>query len=116
MTQQMVLNRKTKEVKEFMPELGQPTRKELKESFLPKVGDKFGEYKVIYVNVGQFRFSATAASVPSVGTMMENDGKVYQVERIDVRKGKFNAVFKGFKQNPVAPAPLEIDEDLAKVI
>lgn len=116
MTEKMVLNRKTKETTEFVPELDQPTRKELKASFLPKVGDKIGEYKVIYVNIGQFRFSATATSVPSVGTMMESDGRIYEVERIDVKKGKFNAVFKGFKQNPVAPAPLEIDEDLAKVI
>jgi hypothetical protein len=120
----MKLDRKTGVVEETpytpLPNLPpiQPNRKAMRQIMLPNVGDMIeGKYKVIYVNDGQFRFSAVGPlPLPSVGSMYESDGRMYEVERTDETKRKFNAKFKGFKQNPVAESPVEIEEDLAKVI
>ncbi len=122
MTEQtMTLDRKTGVTQEYSPLPQQqvvPNRKMMRMAMLPSVGDIIDKkYKVVYVNNGQFRFSAVGElPLPSVGAMYESDGRLYEVERIDIEKKKFNAKFKGFKQNPVAEAPVEVDEDLAKVI
>jgi len=92
-----------------------PSQKKMREMMMPKVGDKFGECKVIYVNAGQFRFTAEGVNLPDVGAMFESDdGRMYQVERAE--NGRFNGVFKGFKQNPVAPPPVDVDDNLVKII
>lgn len=117
----MVLDRKTGAEQEYKP-LPQPqaipNRKMMRQGMLPSVGDMIDKkYRVVYVHDGYFRFSAVGElPLPSVGTMYESEGRLYEVERIDIAKKKFNAKFKGFKQNPVVEAPVEVDEDLAKVI
>jgi hypothetical protein len=122
MTEQtMVLDRKTGITEEYKPLPQQqaiPNRKTMRQIMLPSVGDIIDKkYKVVYVNDGQFRFSAVGElPLPSVGSMYESEGRLYEVERIDISKKKFNVKFKGFKQNPVAEAPVEVDENLAKVI
>lgn len=93
-----------------------PSRKEMKASLLPKVGDRIGPYLVTYTNVGQFRFSAEGEPLPELDSMFELGDKVYQVSMVIPKKGRFNAIFKGFKQNPIADAPVEESEDLVKVI
>lgn len=122
MTEQtMTLDRKTGITQEYKPlpqPQAPPNRKAMKQAMLPRVGDIIDKkYRVVYVNDGQFRFSAVGElPLPSVGAMYESDGRLYEVERIDEAKKKFNAKFRGFKQNPVVEPPIEVDEELAKVI
>jgi hypothetical protein len=111
----MVLNRKTGEaqpVQEFV----MPTRKQIRKNFLPNVGDIVGGCKVIYINDGQFRFTAEGNTLPpSVGIQFDFEGKIYEIERIDEKKKRYNAVFRGYKQN-VAPPDVEEDTELVKMI
>lgn len=92
-----------------------PSQKKMREMMMPKVGDKFGECKVIYVNAGQFRFTAEGVNLPDVGAMFESDdGRMYQVERAE--NGRFNGVFRGFKQASAVPSPPPPVEDVVKII
>ena len=92
------------------------SRKDMREAMLPKVGEKMGSYSVVYVNSGKYRFTAEGSPLPIFGAMFESEGRIYEVERVDDSKRRFNAVFKGFKQNPIAEAPIEEDETLVKMI
>lgn len=115
----MALDRKTGETKEIQTNAEPPiipSKKQMKENMMPKVGDMVGPCKVTYVNYGKFRFSAEGTPLPSVGAQYESEGRIYEIERVDPSKNRFNAIFRGFKQNPIVEAPEEIHEDLAKVI
>ena len=94
-----------------------PTRKEMRATMLPKIGDTIGSGKVVYVNNGKFRFTAEAAVLPEVGAKFIDVGRIYEVSWLDHTKKRFSAVFKGFEENPIKEdAPVEIEEDLVKVI
>jgi len=114
MEEMMKLDRKSG-VQEEVPFIN-PTRKAMKEMLMPQIGEMIDNHKVTYINYGQFRFSAVSVQLPVLGDKLESNGRIYEVERIDPAKGQFNAVFKGFKENPVVEAPVEIEDDLVKVI
>lgn len=117
MEEMMKLDRKSgRSISTNQPMEIMPSRKEMKAMLLPRVGDKMGVYRVIYVNIGQFRITAEGEPLPELGIHFESDGRIFEVERVTLEKKQFNAIFKGFKQNPIAEAPVEIGEDLAKVI
>ena len=94
-----------------------PSRKQMRQIMLPAVGDVVENGRVIYVNNGKFRFTVeiTSGMLPVIGAQMESIGRIYEVERVDLEKKRYNAVFKGFSENPI-DAPTEEDEDIVKVI
>lgn len=119
MENKMVLDRKTGVVHDYVPTKTQeslPTRKQMKQMLLPKIGDIINDCRVIYVHSGLFRFTAEGMNLPKIGTMFESDGRIFEVDNINQEKKRFNCSFKGFKQNPIEEAPVEVDENLVKMI
>jgi len=97
-----------------------PSRREMREAMLPKVGDVLQDkYHIVYVNNGKFRFTAVSSkeNIPQVGNRFEDSGKIYEVSWIDCVRGRFTSVFRGFKDNPIADAPVEEERnELVKLI
>lgn len=115
--EQMVLNRKTGVSQEIPQGFVTISRKQMRKNFMPVVGDIIAGCKVVYINEGKFRFTAEGDNLPpSAGMIMEYQGKIYEIERVDFDRKRYNAVFKGYKQNPVAPPPIEEDETIAKML
>ncbi len=117
MEQMMSMNRKTGETNEIKQPMFK-NRKELRQSFLPKIGDIVNECKVMYVHDGKFQFSAEGSILPPVGTEIDIDGKMYMVDFVNPLKKRYNAIFKGFKNNVIEEAPINEEEmdELVKVI
>jgi hypothetical protein len=95
-----------------------PSRKEMRATMMPKVGDVVEGSRVVYVNNGKFRFTAeNSNNLPVVGTTLVDTGRIYQVDYLIPEKSRFCASFKGFKDYAVAPeAPINIEDDIVKVI
>lgn len=94
-----------------------PSRKEMRATMMPKVMDIIEGNRVIYVNNGKFRFTAEAAGeLPAVGYLIIDTGRVYQVDYLIPEKNRFCATFKGFKEYEMKEAPVDIEDDIVKVI
>jgi len=91
------------------------SKKAFSNAVLPCVGDVVGECRVMYVKNCDFKFQATGATLPPVGTVIEWQGKNYVVGYVDDFKRKYTASFSGFKDFTV-PAPMEQDEEMVKLI
>lgn len=94
------------------------SKKVLKQLILPSVGTDIMGCKVIYSNDGRLQITVEGPQhlMPSAsGLSFMHDSKVFEI--VSVKNNRYNAVFRGYKQNSIVDAPEEVhDEEIVKVI
>lgn len=96
------------------------SKKTMKKLILPSVGTTIMGCKVIYSNDGRLQITVEGPKqlLPSAtGLSFEHDSKIFEIVSLDDKRNRYNAVFRGYKQNPIVEAPEEVhDEEIVKVI
>ena len=88
------------------------TQKEIKRMLMPTVGTDINGYKVVYVNLGKLRFTATYDSVPpEINYDIIQEDKVYTVQYIDGKNKRFTATLSDVIQKvPEVSDEMNTDE------
>ena len=101
----------------------QISRKQYKETFLPKVGDKVAVGEdvngtIIYVHDTKLRLTADGKAIQD--KTFEVNNMVWQVDIVDDKHNRWNASFVGIKSKvdntPLPVLPETNEEEVAKVL
>jgi len=89
------------------------TKKQYNQAVMPPIYDIIeGKYKVLYINYGKLRFTASYVDkAPNVGSSMIWDSIQYKVSYVNEKEKRFSAVFV---QIITEPQDVPLPEDTIK--